>query len=133
MRYDSAVLEQVARQFRREMWRSVVPVAIAEAGVEVEEFGPVQASVFGELPEHSALNQIQGAAEPGAIEDGHLVGAIEWMRAREVDYHVPVAETCPGAATAQAWLGDRGFERGDSWVKFVRDGSLPDLAANPEI
>lgn len=133
MRYDSAVLERIARQFRREMWQSVVPVAVTEAGVEVEEFGPVQATAFGEAAELSVLNQVQGAAEPGAIEDGHLAAAIEWMRAREVDYHVPVAETRPGAATAQVWLGDRGFERADSWIKFVRDGSLPDLPANPEV
>ena len=58
----------------------------------------MQATAFGELPEVFSLNQIQGAAEPGAIEDGHLAGAIEWMRAREVDYRVPVAASRPGAA-----------------------------------
>jgi hypothetical protein len=55
------------------------------------------------------------------------------MRAHEVDYHLPVAESRPGTAAAQAWLGDRGYERGDSWVKFVRDGSLPQLPPHPEI
>lgn len=133
MEYDSSVLERVARQFRREIWQSVVPVAIAECGVEVREFGPVQATAFAELPELAMLNQVQGAAEPGAVEEGHLAAAIEWMRAREVDYHVPVAESRPGAPEAQSWLGSRGYERGESWLKFVRDASLPRLPANPEI
>jgi len=133
MRYDPAVLERMAQQFRREIWRSVVPDAITDSGVEIEQFGPVQATAFGELPAIGTLNQIQGAAEPGAVAGGHLARAIEWMRAREVDYRVPVAEERPGAGVAQAWLGDRGYERGDSWIKFVRDGSLPRLPANPEI
>ena len=97
MRYDSAVLERVAQRFRRDMWDSVVPEAVSESGVEVERFGPVQATAFGDLPEVHMLQQIQGAAEPGAIEDGHLAAAVEWMRAREVDYRIPVAAGRPGA------------------------------------
>jgi hypothetical protein len=127
MRYESAVLERVAQQFRREMWNSVVPEAVTESGVEVERFGPVQATAFGDLPEVGTLNQIQGAAEPGAVEEGHLAAAVEWMRAREVDYRVPVAEARPGAPEAESWLGGRGYERGGGWVKLVRDASAPDL------
>jgi hypothetical protein len=133
MQYDSAVLERMAQRFRREIWLSVVPDAVTDSGIEVERFGPVQATAFAELPGVGTLNQIQGAAEPGAVEEGHLPRAVEWMRAREVDYRVPVADARPGASAAQAWLGGRGYERGDSWIKFVRDGSLPDLPANPEI
>jgi hypothetical protein len=127
MGYESAVLERIAQQFRREMWRSVVPEAVTESGVELERFGPVQATAFGDLPEVGPLNQIQGAAEPGAIEEGHLAAAIEWMRAREVDYRVPVAESRPGTAEAKFWLDKRGYERGGGWVKLVRDASPPDL------
>jgi hypothetical protein len=133
MEYEAAVLERIAQQFRREMWGSVVEDAIVDGGIEFERFGPVQATAFAELPQVSVLNQIQGAAEPGAVEDGHLGRAVEWMRAREVDYRVPVAAARPGASTARSWLGEHGYERGDSWIKFVRDGSLPDLPANPEI
>ncbi len=133
MKYDAAVLERIARRFRREMWESVVPEAVTESGVEVEVFGPVQATAFGDLPEVHSLNQIQGAAEPGAIEEGHLAAAVEWMRAREVDYRVPVAEARPGAAEAEAWLSQRGYERGGGWVKFVRDTSPPRLPENPEV
>ncbi len=133
MDYDAALLETVAQQFRREMWRSVTPDAVTESGVEVERFGSVQATAFGDLPEAHSLNQIQGAAEPGAAEEGHLARAIEWMRAREVDYRVPVAECRPGAGEAEAWLSEHGYERGAGWFKMVRPAALPDLPANPEI
>jgi len=126
MMLDAALFERVSQRFRRDMWESVVPDAVTESGVEVERFGPVQATAFADLPEFHSLNQIQGAAEPGAIEDGHLAAAIEWMRAREVDYDVPVAEGRPGTAEAEAWLGTRGYECGHGWVKFIRDASWPD-------
>lgn len=133
LHYDPAVLEKVAQRFRRDMWRSVVPAAVVESGVEMARFGPVQATAFGDLPQVGVLNQIQGAAEPGAVENGHLAAAIEWMRSREVEYRVPVASCRPGAAEAQAWLSARGYELGDGWLKMVRDTSLAGLAENREI
>jgi GNAT superfamily N-acetyltransferase len=133
MQHDSARLERVAQRFRRDIWRSVPSDAVTESGVEVKIFGPVQATAFGDLPEATCLNQIQGAAEPGAIEGGHLGDAVEWMRSREVDYRVPVADDRPGAAEAEAWLGSRGLERGASWFKMVRDGSPPELFEDPAV
>jgi len=123
--YDSSVLERVEQRFREDMWNSVTPDAVRESGVEIRRFGPVQATVFADLPEADCLNQIQGAAEPGAVEEGHLTKAIEWMRSREVDYRVPVAQGRPGTAAAEAWLGRRGYERGGGWLKFVRDTAPP--------
>jgi hypothetical protein len=133
MDYDSALLERVSQRFRRDMWRSVVAEAVTESGVEVRDFGPVQATAFGDLPEVHGLNQIQGAAEPGAVEDGHLAAAVAWMRAREVDYRVPVAESRPCTEEAEAWLIERGYERGSGWVKLVRDGSPPTWPEDPGI
>lgn len=133
MDYDASVLERVAQKFRRDMWESVVPDAVTESGVEVERFGPVQATSFCDLPEVHNLNEIQGAAEPGAISGGHLADAVEWMRAREVDYRVPVADGRPETAEAEAWLGQRGYERGGGWVKLVRDASPPDFPHDPGI
>jgi hypothetical protein len=133
MEYNPAVLEAVAQRFRRDMWQSVVPEAVTESGVEVERFGPVQATAFGDLPEAHLLNQIQGAAEPGAIEDGHLAAAVEWMRSREVDYRVPVAAVRPCAAEAEEWLSRRGYECGGGWIKYVRDTSPPDIPEDPHI
>jgi len=126
-------LERVAQRFRRDMWDSVVPEAISESGVEVERFGPVQATAFGDLPEVHLLQQIQGAAEPDAIAGGYLAAAVEWMRAREVDYRIPVAAGRPGAPEAEGWLGERGYERGAGWVKMVRDGSPPSFDVYPGI
>jgi hypothetical protein len=133
MEFDAALLERVAQQFRRDMWESVVAEAVTESGVEVASFGPVQATAFGDLPEVHGLNQVQGAAEPGAVEDGHLAKAVAWMRAREVDYRVPVAESRPGTEEAEAWLSERGYERGGGWVKLVRDATLPDWPQDPGI
>lgn len=93
----------------------------------------MQATAFGDLPEIHLLQQIQGAAEPGAVADGHLTTAVEWMRAREVDYRIPVAAGRPGAAAAEAWLDERGYEQGAGWVKLVRDGSPPDFAVDSSI
>ena len=129
--YDAAVLEMVAQQFRRAMWKSVVPDAVTESGVEVENFGPVLATAFGDLPETVGLNQIQGAAEPGAVSGGYLAEAVEWMRAREVDYRIAVAEARPCSAEAEGWLGQRGYERGGAWVKLVLDlDAMPPLEDN---
>lgn len=133
MNYDAALLERVAQRFWRDMWESVTPDAVTESGVQVRSFGPVQATAFGDLPEAHSLNQIQGAAEPGAIEDGHLAEAVEWMRAWEVDYRVPVAECRPGVEEAEAWLSTRGYERGGGWIKMVREAIPPDRPVNPDI
>lgn len=133
MDFDAALMESVAQRFRREMWQSVVEDAVTESGVMVREFGPVQATAFGDLPEALGLHQIQGAAEPGAVEDGWLAQAVEWMRSMEVDYRVPVADGRPGTADAQSWLGARGYERGTGLIKLVRDGSAPDIPEDPSI
>jgi GNAT superfamily N-acetyltransferase len=133
MHFDSAVLESVARDYRRDMWVSAPSAAVAESGVEAARFGPVLATAFGDLPEVAILNQIQGAAEPGAVEQGHLTAAIEWMRAREVHPDVAVASPRPGATAADEWLGERGYEQVDGWTKYVRDLRLPIPEADPEI
>lgn len=125
MQFDAAVLERITQRFWRDMWQSVVPEAIDEAGIEVEQFGPVQATAFHDLPEADLLNQIRGAAEPAAVGGGHLAAAVEWMRAREVDFQISVAEVRPGAAEAKTWLRQRGFEPAGGWVKYVRDTSPP--------
>jgi hypothetical protein len=133
MRYDAALLERVAQRFRYDMWKSVTPDAVTESDVVVENFGPVQATAFGDLPEATSLNQIQGAAEPGAVEGGCLTEAVEWMKGHEVDYRVPVAEGRPGAEDAEVWLSQRGYELGGGWIKFVREAGPPDLPATPDV
>jgi hypothetical protein len=130
---DVALLERVAQEFRRDMWESVIEIAVSESGIEMERFGPVQASAFGELPEFASLNQVQGATEPDAVAGGHLANAIEWMRAREVEYRVFVPEGRPNTDAAELWLESRGYERGSGWLTFVRDAAPPTERPNPSI
>lgn len=131
MGFDSTEVERVAKLFRRQMWESVAPDAIADCGIEIQRFGPLEATVFRDEPDVPCLNEIRGAAEPGAVERGHLADAVEWMRAHEVDYRVPVAEACAGAEQADAWLGERGYERGGGLVTFLRDAQAPLPPAPP--
>src|SRR5260221_12306997 len=55
------------------------------------------------------------------------------MRPREVAYGVPVADSRPAAAEAEAWLKERGYERGGGGLKLDRDASPPALPKNPDI
>jgi len=123
MTWDTAMLERVAQRFRHDMWSSAAPIARLEQGIESERFGPVLATAFTEQPLAPALNRIEGAEEPGAVAGGHLGAAVEWMRAREVEYRVPVVEGGAGAAEAEEWLGERGYERDAGWSRLVREGA----------
>lgn len=142
MGYDAVVeletaveLERVARLSRRQMWELAAPDAIAECGIEVERFGPLEATALCDEPRELRLNEIRGAGEPGAIEHGHLAEAVEWMRSREVEYRVALPDRGAGAGEAEEWLGERGYERCGGRVVFVRDAvaPLPPAAEAPDI
>jgi GNAT superfamily N-acetyltransferase len=93
---------------------------VIEAGVQARWFGPVLATSFADLPDVPGMNLIQGAAEPGAVEHGHLAEAVEWMRAWGVDYLVPVASRRPGTELAETWLDRQGCEQSVVVRKYVR-------------
>lgn len=133
MQYDQGALEQTAKRFRREIWHTPPPDAISECGIEVQSFGPLQATVIAELPDIQSVNVIFGAAEPGGVEGGHLSDAIEWADAREVDYCIPVALGRPETGAAEDWLNRSRYEQVEGWRKFVRDSSPPDLPEMPSI
>lgn len=133
MKYDAAVLEGVSKRVRHDMWQTAAPDAVYECGIEERWFGPVQVTVIESLPDSAELNQVLGAAEPAAVRGGHLAAAIEWADSLYLDYRVPVARSRPGAAAAEKWLNRHGFEQGRGQVKYVRDGSLPDLPRSPRI
>ena len=61
------------------------------------------------LGRETTLNVIEGAAEPGAVDDGHLAAATEWMRNWEVEYQVLVASGRPGSEQAAQWLRRHGY------------------------
>jgi GNAT superfamily N-acetyltransferase len=133
MQYDPAQLEGVSQRRRHDMWRTAAPDAIAECGIEEGRFGPVQGTVFASLPDSPVLNQVLGAAEPGAVEGGHLAAAIEWAESFGVECRVPVARGRPGTAAAEDWLNRQGFEQGRGLVKYVRDASLPEMPGAPDV
>jgi len=122
-------LERVAALSRRRMWESAAPEAIEEWGIEVQRFGPLEATVFGERPQERRLNEIRGSGEPGAIDPAHLAEAIEWMRAWEVEYRVAVPERGAGDGEAGPWLDEHGYERCGGRVVFARDAAAPLPAA----
>jgi hypothetical protein len=97
----------------------------------LESFGPVQASILTDLPRVRMLNLVLGAAEPGAVEEGHLAETLAWVARHDVDCYVPVTTQGPEAGAAERWLKEQGFERGYGWMKFVRDASPPDLDQPP--
>lgn len=102
-----------------------MPAAIAtEHGVEVRDFGPVQATVVNDLPTARMLNLVLGAEQPSAAAGGHLSQALDWMESRQVSFYVPLAETA-GSEGARDLLESRQYERGYSWMKFVRDAHPP--------
>jgi hypothetical protein len=121
--YDTALLAEVELRFREDLWRAAPKDAVEEAEVRHRRFGPILATVFGDLPESSLLNLVQGTAESGAVEDGHLAAAIEWVRQREVDYLVSANLDRPGNARAEIWLTERGYERGATVRRFLHPGT----------
>lgn len=125
--YDPKELDATERRFWRECWESVPADVAAEHGIELRNFGPIQASVIADLPEVRMLNLVLGATEPGATEEGHLAEALDWTQSNGVDYYVPVKPGTPEANSAEEQLKSRGHEPGYAWMKFVRDPSPSDL------
>jgi GNAT superfamily N-acetyltransferase len=131
--YDRAALDRVERLFWRELWEAAAPDAIEEQGIQLETFGPIQASIVADLPDHQMMNLVLGADEAGAVEEGHLGDAIEWVESFGVDYYVPLTPGAPGTLSAEDWLNRRGFERNNRWIRFVRDAEPPAMSTPPGV
>lgn len=121
--YDGAAIAAAELRFREDLWRSAPKDAVDEAEVRHRRFGPILATVFGDLPDVSLMNLVQGAAEQGAADQGDLAEAVEWVRSREVDYLVSVSSDRPGAESAERWLKARGYEPGPTLRRFVHPGA----------
>lgn len=120
--YDGAAIAAAELRFREDLWRSAPEDAVQEAEVRHRRFGPILATVFGDLPDVSLMNLVQGAAEPGAADRTDLTSALEWVRSREVDYLVVVSKDRPGTEPAEGWLESRGYELGPTVRRFVHPG-----------
>jgi GNAT superfamily N-acetyltransferase len=124
--YDSVELDRVDRSFWRGIWESVPAEIAAERGVEVREFGPIQATVVRDLGRVRMLNLVLGAAE--AEERSDLEAAISWAGKRSTPY-VSVTPGLPGSAATEEWLREHGLEPTYAWMKFVRDPHPPRFPA----
>jgi GNAT superfamily N-acetyltransferase len=128
--YDPEALDETERQFWRDIWHSVPDEVAAAHGLELRQFGGVQATIVTDLPQVGILNLVLGAAEDTGGSD--LAAAAEWARSRGVDAYVPVTPGLPGSAPATEWLRGNGFEPAYAWMKFVRDAHEPRFEA-PEV
>jgi hypothetical protein len=113
--YDRRALDRGERLFWREIWESVPAGLARERGVELRDFGPVQATMVRELPGVGMMNLVLGATEPGAVEEGH--------------FYVPVTPDLPESGAAESLLSLKGFDRGYAWMKFIRDPHPPRFKA----
>ena len=127
--FESGRLDRVERRFWREIWQSVPTEVASEHGIELAEFGPVQATVVSDLGEVPMLNLVLGAAEPGAVEGGELAAALAWAESKGVRPSVPVPPGGERTEAAESWLRARDYEPGYAWMKFVRDAHPPRFAA----
>lgn len=123
--FDSTALDATDRRFWREIWDSVPAAVASERGIERRRFGPIQATIAAELAQVGMLNLVLGAAEPGAVSDGHLAAAASWIRERGISPYISVTPGLPEAESAEAWLGGNGFVPAYAWMKFVRDAHAP--------
>ena len=131
--FDHGQLDRVEKRFWRDIWESVPDQAAAEHGVELRSFGPVQASVVNALAGVGMMNLVLGATEPGAVEDGHLADASEWVGSRGVESYVPVSPDQPRTEAAESWLAANGFAPAYAWMKFARDGHPPRFAVPKDV
>jgi GNAT superfamily N-acetyltransferase len=122
--FDPDLLNTVERRFWRGLWETMPVDAASEHGVEARDFGPVQVTVVKDLPAAPMLNLVLGAGEPSAAGNGHLSEALDWIESRQVSFYVPLTEAA-GSENARHLLESRQYERGYSWMKFVRDAHPP--------
>lgn len=124
--YDPAALDRVERLFWRDTWESMPAEVTAEHGIELREFGPLQATITRDLPRVPILNLLLGAAEAGEDELGR---AVAWAEEHGVTPCVPLTPGLPGSKAAEAWLQTQEFQLGYAWMKFVRDPHPPRFPA----
>ena len=127
--YDPLTMDLVERRFWRDIWEAIPAEIALERGIELRDFGPVQATIVADLPSLGMLNLVLGATEPGAVDRDHLAAATEWVRSRGVAANIPVTPGLAGTDAAETWLVENGFAMAYAWMKFVRDDHPPRFAA----
>jgi GNAT superfamily N-acetyltransferase len=127
------LLDALERRFWLDLWRAPVLDAVEEQGIETRRYGPVQLTVVAGMPHEPLLNLVLGAAEPGAVEGGHLEEALEWAESQGLDFRVPVTLGRSESAAAEDLLNQRGYVRADGLLRFARPASSSGLQEPPDI
>lgn len=122
---DPMVLDEVERRFWLDLWHAAVPDAVLEQGIGVRTCGSVQAMAVAELPDVPMFNLVLGAASPGAVEEGHLASAVEWLESLGVGHEVRVTPGLAGTGAAEDWLNRGGYHRSHGRVRFLRGAAPP--------
>jgi GNAT superfamily N-acetyltransferase len=130
---EPGLLHQLERHLWLELWRAPGVAAVEGEGIETRFYGPVQAHVIAASPETPLLNVVLGAAEPGAVEDGHLVEALDWIESLGVDCRILVRPGFEESGAAEDHLNRRGYRRTAFLVRFGRDASPPGFPEPPGI
>lgn len=127
------LLDALERRFWLDLWRAPVLDAVEEQRIETRWYGPVQATVVAGMPHEPLLNLVLGAAEPGAVEGGHLAQALDWAESLGLAFRVPVTLGRSESAAAEDLLNQRGYIRADGLLRFIHPGSSSDLPEPLEI
>jgi hypothetical protein len=130
---DPGRLSTLERHFWLELWRVPVVEAVEEMGIEARLYGPVLALAVADLPRTPILNLILGAGDAGAVEEGHLEEALDWIEGFGVDCRIPIGARAPQAGAAEDLLNRRGYRRGGTLARFVRQSGPPGFPPPPGI
>jgi hypothetical protein len=121
----------------RELWHDLwcVPVldAVEGDGIETRSYGPVRAFTVAAAPRAALLNLLLGAADPGAVAEGHLDAALEWTESLGVECRIPIPPDTGESAAAEDRLNHRGYRRAATDAMLVRDDSPLELPPPPGI
>ena len=115
------------RQFWLELWRVPCLDAVEEGGIEARHYGPLRVFVIAGWPRTPLFNLVLGAAQPGAVEDGHLAAALDWTESLGVDCRIPVRPDFGEPEAAEDHLNRRGYRRTAIEAMFVRGSAPPDF------
>ena len=128
--FGAGELYRLERQFWLELWRVPVLDAVEENGIEVRHYGPIRAFVIASEPRLPRFNVILGASAPGAVEGGHLAGALDWTEALGADCRIPVRPDFGDPEATEDLLSRRGYRRTAHWATFAR-GAGPVSSPGP--
>lgn len=131
--FDAVALDEAEKRFWKGLWETACEDAVVDLGIDMVRFGPVAAAVVAEEASEPALNFILGAGAPGALADGCLPAAVQWMERHEVDFRIPLTAGLPEQDEAEKWLQSQDYRLGIGPRKLVRDGSPPGFPAPPAI